>query len=106
RGGLHQRRGLRPARHQRGQPAGPAASRAGGAARRAGGLPDHGGGRMNCDELVELVTAYLDGALDPTTEQRFVRHLVECDGCVTYVEQLRRTVTELGHLPAPRLAPE
>ena len=30
---------------------------------------------MDCDELVELVTAYLDGALDPETRGRFETHL-------------------------------
>jgi anti-sigma factor RsiW len=58
---------------------------------------------MNCDELVELVTAYLDGALDPQTEQRFVAHLAECDGCDRYLDQLRRTVRTLDGLPAQRL---
>ena len=37
--------------------------------------------RMDCNELVELVTAYLDGALDPDTRARFDIHLSECDGC-------------------------
>lgn len=61
---------------------------------------------MNCDEFVELVTAYLDGALDPATERRFVEHLAECDGCDRYLEQIRRTIGELGHLPAQRLPRE
>lgn len=61
---------------------------------------------MNCDEFVELVTAYLDGALDPVTEQRFVEHLAACGGCDRYLDQFRTTITELGHLPAEHLAPE
>ena len=61
---------------------------------------------MNCDEFVELVTAYLEGALDAATERRFVEHLAECDGCDRYLEQIRRTVEDLGHLPAAGLAPE
>jgi anti-sigma factor RsiW len=61
---------------------------------------------MDCDEFVELVTAYLDGALDPDTERRFVEHLAECDGCDRYLEQIRRTVTALGHLPAAGLPPQ
>ncbi len=59
---------------------------------------------MNCDEFVELVTAYLDGALDPTVERRFIEHLAECAGCDTYLEQIERTVSELGHLPAMSLS--
>jgi anti-sigma factor RsiW len=61
---------------------------------------------VNCDEFVELVTAYLEGALAPADEQRFVDHLAECDGCDRYLEQIRTTVDALGHLPVQRLAPE
>lgn len=59
---------------------------------------------MNCEEFVELVTAYLDGALDPTTKARFTEHLAACDGCDRYLEQFRHTVTELGNLPNDSLA--
>ena len=58
---------------------------------------------MNCDEFVELVTAFLDGALDPPTEQRFIEHLAACEGCETYLDQIRQTVQTLGHLPADSL---
>jgi anti-sigma factor RsiW len=61
---------------------------------------------MTCEEFVELVTAYLDGALDSATEQRFVEHIAACDGCDRYLDQIRETVAELGHLPAQRLEPE
>lgn len=61
---------------------------------------------MRCDEFVELVTAYLDGALDAGTQRRFVEHLAGCDGCDRYLEQIRRTIAALGHLPAAGLAPQ
>jgi anti-sigma factor RsiW len=61
---------------------------------------------LNCDEFVELVTAFLDGALDPATERRFVDHLAACDGCDRYLDQLRRTVRELGELPPGELPAE
>ncbi len=54
---------------------------------------------MDCNDVVELVTAYLEGTLDPDTEQRFVAHLAECDGCDRYLDQIRTTVTALGRLP-------
>jgi anti-sigma factor RsiW len=60
---------------------------------------------MDCNEFVELVTAYLEGQLDPATERRFVEHLAECDGCDRYLDQIRRTVRSLGHLPADGLDP-
>jgi anti-sigma factor RsiW len=61
---------------------------------------------MRCDEFVELVTAYLDGVLDPATEQQFVEHLALCDGCEHYLDQIRTTVEALGHLPVDSLAPD
>ncbi|WP_257000181.1 anti-sigma factor family protein, partial [Mycobacterium avium] len=36
---------------------------------------------LDCNELVEIVTAYLDGSLDLETRARFDEHLLECDGC-------------------------
>ncbi|WP_232663104.1 anti-sigma factor family protein [Pseudonocardia sp. TRM90224] len=59
---------------------------------------------MDCVELAELVTAFLEDALDTTTEQRVVEHLSLCDGCTTYVAQFRSTVERLGHLPADDVA--
>ena len=59
---------------------------------------------MNCDEFVELVTAYLDGTLDPDTERHFVAHLAECDGCDRYLDQIRHTVRSLASLPAQSLS--
>jgi len=60
---------------------------------------------MNCDEFVELVTAFLDGALDPATEDRFVEHLALCEGCERYLAQFRTTIAELGELPPESLSP-
>ena len=54
---------------------------------------------LNCDELVELVTDYLDGALDDGTERRVTDHLAGCDGCTAYVDQMRQTVASLGSSP-------
>jgi anti-sigma factor RsiW len=61
---------------------------------------------MRCDEFVELVTAYLEGTLDPATEQQFVEHLALCEGCDRYLDQFRTTIETLGHLPAQSLAAE
>jgi anti-sigma factor RsiW len=61
---------------------------------------------LDCNELVELVTAYLDRGLDAGTQQRVVDHLALCDGCQQYVDQFRQTVRVLGELPAERLSDE
>ena len=48
-------------------------------------------GGISCKEVVELVTAYLDGALPPDQAERVRVHLELCDPCIRYVEQLRVT---------------
>jgi anti-sigma factor RsiW len=51
---------------------------------------------MDCNELVELVTAYLDGSLDGDIRERFDAHLRECDGCEHYLQQFRAAVHTIG----------
>jgi anti-sigma factor RsiW len=53
---------------------------------------------MDCNELVELITAYLDGSLDPQTRARFDVHLLDCDGCENYLQQFRATIGTLGEI--------
>ena len=60
---------------------------------------------MDCNELVELVTAYLDGALDLDTRARFDMHLLECDGCENYLEQFRSTIKTIGSVSDEALDP-
>jgi anti-sigma factor RsiW len=55
---------------------------------------------LACQEVVELVTAYLEGALDPADRERFEEHLVFCDGCGNYLEQMRTTITLAGRVEA------
>jgi anti-sigma factor RsiW len=59
---------------------------------------------LNCDEFVELVTAYIDNALDNHVRRRVEEHLATCTGCERYLKQIRRTVIELGRLPADQLS--
>lgn len=51
---------------------------------------------LSCQELVELVTDYLEGTLAPEEHARFDAHLAECPGCDRYVEQMRTTVALVG----------
>ena len=53
---------------------------------------------LACIELVELVTPYLEGSLDPVTVGRIDRHLAGCGGCHRYVEQMRATIALAGRL--------
>jgi anti-sigma factor RsiW len=54
---------------------------------------------IECVDLVELVTEYLEGTLDAQRRDTIDAHLRLCDGCDTYVEQLRQTRQHLGHIP-------
>jgi len=53
---------------------------------------------MTCQELVELVTEYLEGTLAPAERERIETHLQTCDGCTTYLEQMRQLIAALGRL--------
>jgi anti-sigma factor RsiW len=61
--------------------------------------------KMTCRELVQVITDYLDGSLSRRDTRRFERHLRECDGCTTYVEQMRETIRLTGVLGEDDLAP-
>lgn len=61
---------------------------------------------MGCQELVELVTDYLEGRLSPDDAECFEEHLGKCGGCRMYLDQMRETISALGHLPPESLSPE
>lgn len=65
---------------------------------------------LTCQELVELVTDYLENRLSRADRLRFEQHLVGCEGCFNYVEQMRDTIALIGRLgedsiPAPAREP-
>jgi predicted anti-sigma-YlaC factor YlaD len=55
-------------------------------------------GDLTCQELVELVTDYLEGVLADEVRARFDQHLAVCPGCETYLDQIRVTASLLGDL--------
>jgi anti-sigma factor RsiW len=59
---------------------------------------------MTCAELVELVTAYLDGSLAAAERAAFDEHLALCGGCEHYLDQFRVTIGLLGELPEESLS--
>jgi anti-sigma factor RsiW len=60
--------------------------------------------QLSCQELVELVTDYFEGALALDEHERFEQHAERCQGCGVYLEQMRVTIRLLGRLPADALA--
>ena len=61
---------------------------------------------LSCQELVELVTDYLEGALPDELRERFDAHIAHCSGCQTYLEQMRATIRATGTLTPESLSPE
>jgi anti-sigma factor RsiW len=62
--------------------------------------------QLSCQELVELVTDYLEGALSAEQRARFDTHLEPCRGCTAYVEQMRTTIELVGRLTPEYVSPE
>ncbi|HYT39390.1 MAG TPA: zf-HC2 domain-containing protein [Acidimicrobiia bacterium] len=62
--------------------------------------------RLTCQQVVELVTDYLEGVMEPARRARFEAHLAGCHGCTAYLEQFRTTVAVVGRIElAPSQVP-
>ena len=59
---------------------------------------------MTCQELVEVITGYLDGTLCDADRRRFDAHLATCPHCTEYLEQMRNTIARLGTLDETTLS--
>ena len=60
---------------------------------------------MNCRQVVELMTDYIEGTLAPAERARFEEHIAGCDGCTAYLDQMRitrRIVGRLADVPIPQ----
>lgn len=61
---------------------------------------------LNCQEVVELVTDYLEQALLPEIKAQFENHIAVCPGCDTYLDQVQQTITMLRKLAEQSIFPE
>ena len=61
---------------------------------------------LTCREVVELLGDYLEGAMPAAERARLEEHLAECEGCTTYLEQLRATIRLTGTLTEASVSPE
>jgi anti-sigma factor RsiW len=68
----------------------------------AGGKTDE----ITCQELVELVTDYLEGALPDPERARLEAHLAACPYCETYIAQMRQTIDAVGELSVEMISHE
>ena len=56
------------------------------------------GTAISCQEVVEVVTDYLEGRLSPEVAAIFEAHLAICDGCQWYLDQMRITIDTVGRI--------
>jgi anti-sigma factor RsiW len=58
-----------------------------------------------CQQVVELVTDYLEGTLSRAARRRFEAHLAGCPHCTEYLAQMRATIGLTGRLTPEDLTP-
>jgi anti-sigma factor RsiW len=58
-----------------------------------------------CQEMVELITDYLEDAMPRSQRRRFDAHIAGCEHCTEYLEQMRVTIRLTGRLRAEDLTP-
>lgn len=61
---------------------------------------------LSCQELVELVTDYLEGVMPAELRERFDEHIARCKGCTRYLEQMQLTIRLTGRLTPESITPE
>ena len=66
----------------------------------------NGQDELTCQELVELVTDYFEGALSARDRERFEAHISTCVGCTNYLDQMRLTIAIVGRLTPNGVSPE
>ena len=60
---------------------------------------------LRCRQVVELVTAYLEGAMSGRERSRFEEHVASCEGCAIYLDQMRATIRVTGTLDEDGIPP-
>jgi predicted anti-sigma-YlaC factor YlaD len=61
---------------------------------------------ITCAQLVEIVTEYLEGGLTFPERVVVASHLLDCEGCVNYIDQMRATIRLTGRLREDELPSE
>jgi anti-sigma factor RsiW len=61
---------------------------------------------ITCQQVVEVITDYLEDVMDPDLRSEFDSHLTLCPGCAEYLAQMRQTIHALGYVPETSLSPQ
>ena len=59
-----------------------------------------------CQQVVELVTDYLEGTLSGRARRQFEAHLAACPHCTEYLAQMRATIRLAGRVTPEDLTQE
>jgi anti-sigma factor ChrR (cupin superfamily) len=60
----------------------------------------------SCQEVVDLAADYVEGALPSPEATLFELHLNLCDGCFTFIDQIRATASLAGQLSEEQVPEE
>jgi anti-sigma factor RsiW len=60
---------------------------------------------LSCQALVEEVTEYLEGGLEPDTRLAFERHVAICPPCRAHLTQMRTLLKSAGAVRSSELSP-
>jgi predicted anti-sigma-YlaC factor YlaD len=60
---------------------------------------------LNCQQVVELVTDYLENTLLPEMHERLKAHVATCPGCENYIEQVQLTIDMLHQIARESVFP-
>jgi anti-sigma factor RsiW len=56
------------------------------------------GTAISCQEVVEVITDYLEGRLSREEVAILEAHFALCDGCQRYLDQMRITIAAVGRI--------
>jgi predicted anti-sigma-YlaC factor YlaD len=68
--------------------------------------PTGAASKLDCRDVVVLVTDYLEEQLQPELHRSFEEHVAGCIGCQNYIEQMRQTLAMLRTLTQEPMFPE
>jgi predicted anti-sigma-YlaC factor YlaD len=60
---------------------------------------------VECRQVVEVLTDFLEGGMPPAERVRLEQHLAMCEGCMNYLEQLQGTIRLVGRLDRETVPP-
>jgi hypothetical protein len=61
---------------------------------------------LTCQEIVNLVTEYLEDSMNPQLRVSFEKHVTICPACRAFLSQMRETIRISGQIRSESLSPQ